>query len=147
MLSLNTIFQRHGVQRIDILSLDIEGYEVQALKGLDLNRYRPDVFVIESEGLRHRRALEQVLVPAGYHRIAVLDQNLFYSREQSYAGVIADKVFEGVTITHTEHPLDKTGDRPMTIDVSTRESRTQPYLRALRSEIHRLSHMLRKGAR
>jgi len=34
--------------QIDFMSLDLEGYEINALRGLDLNRYRPKYMLIES---------------------------------------------------------------------------------------------------
>jgi len=35
------------VKEIDFLSLDVEGYEIAVLGGLDLNRYRPKFMLIE----------------------------------------------------------------------------------------------------
>lgn len=34
-------------QEIDFLSVDIEGYDLQALRSLDLNRYRPHLILVE----------------------------------------------------------------------------------------------------
>ena len=36
-----------GIETIDLLSLDTEGYELDILKGLDLTRYRPRYMLIE----------------------------------------------------------------------------------------------------
>ena len=42
------MLDRHGVSNIDLLSLDLEGYEPSALRGLDLRRHTPKFIVIEA---------------------------------------------------------------------------------------------------
>src|SRR5262249_9101480 len=43
MRTLTSIFDECKVVNIDFISLDIEGYEVEALKGLNLKKYRPRI--------------------------------------------------------------------------------------------------------
>ena len=50
---LSTLLDTYRISEIDILSLDIEGYEVEAVKGLDLTRHLPKVMVIESDSPQH----------------------------------------------------------------------------------------------
>ncbi len=47
---LDTILQTHApeIAEIDILSLDVEGWELEVLSGLSVGRYRPKVMVIEN---------------------------------------------------------------------------------------------------
>jgi FkbM family methyltransferase len=47
---LDTILQTHApeVQRIDILSVDVEGWELEVLAGLDFRKYRPKVLIVEN---------------------------------------------------------------------------------------------------
>jgi FkbM family methyltransferase len=47
---LDTILKTHapGVDRIDILSVDVEGWELEVLDGLSMPRYRPRVMIIEN---------------------------------------------------------------------------------------------------
>ncbi|HTE96040.1 MAG TPA: FkbM family methyltransferase, partial [Bradyrhizobium sp.] len=47
---LDTILKSHasGVDRIDILSVDVEGWELEVLDGLSMPRYRPRVMIIEN---------------------------------------------------------------------------------------------------
>ncbi|MGI9103438.1 MAG: FkbM family methyltransferase [Terriglobales bacterium] len=47
---LDTILAKHapGIERIDILSVDVEGWETEVLDGLDFARYRPRVLIIEN---------------------------------------------------------------------------------------------------
>lgn len=46
--TLNSILDECQVSEIDLFSLDVEGFELNVLKGLDLNKYRPKYLLIES---------------------------------------------------------------------------------------------------
>jgi len=63
--TLNEILEEAGITRIDLLSLDIEGHEIKALRGLDLQRFQPELIV--SEGSRPE--VEALLASNGYERI------------------------------------------------------------------------------
>ena len=47
---LDTILREHAsdIDRIDILSVDVEGWELEVLKGLDFRRYKPRVIIVEN---------------------------------------------------------------------------------------------------
>jgi FkbM family methyltransferase len=47
---LDTLLARHApeVHRIDLLVVDVEGWELEVLRGLDFGRYRPRVMIIEN---------------------------------------------------------------------------------------------------
>ena len=45
--TLTSVLEEARAPRVDLLSLDVEGYELEVLKGLDLNRYRPRLVVLE----------------------------------------------------------------------------------------------------
>lgn len=48
--SLNSLFAETGTDRVDFVSLDIEGGELAALTAFDHDRYRVDVWAIENNG-------------------------------------------------------------------------------------------------
>ena len=45
--TLDKILDDQNINNIDLLSLDVEGYELEVLKGLNLNKYRPTYILIE----------------------------------------------------------------------------------------------------
>ena len=45
--TLTNILDKQVIPKIDLLSLDVEGYEYSVLKGLDLNKYKPTYMLIE----------------------------------------------------------------------------------------------------
>lgn len=88
MKTLTTIFNDLSVNSIDFISLDIEGYEVQALAGLDFNRYRPRIFIVEYKDEAHKNELEAILFKQGYHFLSKLGCNLFYSLDSADKSVM-----------------------------------------------------------
>jgi len=60
--TLSSIIDEHDAPEIDLLSLDIEGFEPQALAGLDLDRHAPRWIVVEVHDLESgREAIEEAL--------------------------------------------------------------------------------------
>jgi len=47
VVTLNSLLEKHGIDKIDLLSLDVEGYELEVLDGLSLDRYKPRFILIE----------------------------------------------------------------------------------------------------
>ena len=46
--TLTSILDECKVEKIDLFSLDVEGFELNVLKGLDFNKYKPDYMLIEA---------------------------------------------------------------------------------------------------
>jgi FkbM family methyltransferase len=53
--TLSELLDEAGVSDVTLLSLDIEGYELEALQGLDLTRHRPRWIVVEMHDLERGR--------------------------------------------------------------------------------------------
>lgn len=68
--TLDAIIEDSGVQTIDFMSLDLEGYEPQALRGLNLEKNGPQWLLIE---VRDIAQIEAVLKDH-YVRVATLSQ-------------------------------------------------------------------------
>ena len=45
--TLDTIIDKYSPANIDFMSLDVEGYELEVLKGMNLRKYRPTYILIE----------------------------------------------------------------------------------------------------
>ena len=73
--TLTEILDKHNIGHIDLFSLDVEGYESEVLKGLDLERYLPDHMLIE---VRSGEDLGPILNPY-YKPIAALNITDSYS--------------------------------------------------------------------
>jgi FkbM family methyltransferase len=77
--TLNSVIQNEipEVERIDIMSLDIEGGELNCLKGLDLIKYKPKLIVIEIADSSNKE-IQNYLETFGYKLDKHIDFNQFY---------------------------------------------------------------------
>ena len=73
-MTLSDVLDKHDIRGIDFLSLDVEGYESQVLRGIDFPRHRPTYILIE---VRDRKEIEAVI--KDYMEIAVLSVNKNHS--------------------------------------------------------------------
>lgn len=46
--TLSSILDQYNIKNVDLLSLDVEGYELEALKGIDFNKSGPKYMLIEA---------------------------------------------------------------------------------------------------
>lgn len=70
--TLTGILEKHGISKIDFLSLDVEGYELQALQGLDFGKYRPSYILVEA---RYKDDIDSFMKSVGYNEIAKLSHH------------------------------------------------------------------------
>lgn len=117
MRTISSILDQHRVPPLDVLSIDIEGCDDIALKGLDLSRHRPGLIIVEADRPHSLASFDARLVPSGYSRPFAVSNNWFYFRDADRAARVVGRVFEA-EITRTGHPLD--ADPPSVVAVTIR---------------------------
>ena len=65
--TLSAVLAEERVSQIDLLSLDVEGFEPQVLAGLDLERHAPRHILVEVDMLTPRSEVERYLLPRYRH--------------------------------------------------------------------------------
>ena len=67
-MTFDELLKRHCVSRIDLLQIDVEGYDFEILKLLDFNKVAPAMIRYEHRHLRpsDRRACQEYLLRKGY---------------------------------------------------------------------------------
>jgi FkbM family methyltransferase len=67
-LTLASLFARHGIERVDIVCIDAEGWDYAIIRQLDLSVYRPTLIRCEYINLtaEEQAAIEQQFVEHGY---------------------------------------------------------------------------------
>ena len=64
------LLDQQEVSEIDFMSMDIEGAELKALAGLDIERFVPELVCIEAGGdAQHRNGILAYFAEHGYERI------------------------------------------------------------------------------
>jgi FkbM family methyltransferase len=65
-ITLDDLLDREGIEKVDLVSMDIEGHEPKALAGFDIDRFQPDLLVMEG----HSPAVTRYMRQHGYEQIA-----------------------------------------------------------------------------
>jgi hypothetical protein len=65
MITLNDLLDREGVEKIDLVSMDIEGHEPKAFAGFDIERFAPELLVVEGKN----KGVKEYLEDHGYVQI------------------------------------------------------------------------------
>lgn len=81
-LTLNTILQRHYplLNNIDVMVVDVEGHEMEVVKGINLDKYSPTVIVIEN--IRSEPDYREYMASRGYLLSSRLDIDDIYIKKQ-----------------------------------------------------------------
>jgi len=79
--TLDTILATHrpDLEAVDLLVVDVEGWELNVMRGFSSERYRPKVVVLEN--LFDEQAYIQYMRSIGYERTLRLGPNDIYARD------------------------------------------------------------------
>ncbi len=71
--TLTALLEKHKISKIDLLSLDVEGYELSVLKGIDFRKFKPRFILVEArfkqEIENYLRDLYSPIAQIGYYDI------------------------------------------------------------------------------
>lgn len=73
-VTMTSLLDQHGINRVDLLLLDVEGAEVDVLRGLDFTRHAPRLILAEDA---YTDEVETYLAGHGYFRSGVLLERKF----------------------------------------------------------------------
>ncbi len=106
---LDTILSKYSPEKIDFISIDIEGHEINALKGINLKKFRPDIFIIECDSLENEKLINKLLKPHNYKLFCRHFNNLFYVQEYIFKNKKIQLLngIHNIRLVHTVHPLDE----------------------------------------
>ncbi len=74
--TLDEILEAAGSPPVDLLSIDVEGFELEVLRGFDLVRHRPKLLLVEDH--LQRLAVHRHLVRSGYQLVKRTGCNNWY---------------------------------------------------------------------
>lgn len=94
LITLDYALAIHGVERVDYLSVDVEGRELDVLRGFEIARWRPRLVIVENNNLYDE--LIAYFSAVGYALARVVYQNMFFCRDAGDADII--KMYQVVGI-------------------------------------------------
>ena len=77
LVSLNSLLEGR-TEKVDFMSLDVEGMELQVLEGFNIERYSPRMMLIEQNDAQGDARVAEYLETRGYRAIARKGCNAFY---------------------------------------------------------------------
>lgn len=88
-ITINDLLDREGITKIDLLSMDIEGHELAALAGFDIDRFKPELACIEVHAAA-RQPVTEFFAAHGYERLERYDEhdfaNYYFTPARATAG-------------------------------------------------------------
>jgi FkbM family methyltransferase len=77
---LDDLMADAGVSRVDFISIDVEGNELNVLKGLSLDRWNPRFLILEDNSFCRDRSIPDHLRLQGYRLMRIWGVNHWYCR-------------------------------------------------------------------
>jgi FkbM family methyltransferase len=87
--TLDSMLAEAGASRVDFVSIDVEGGELDVLAGFDIRRWQPRIVVVESNTKTRLPAIRRYFLRNGYAYLHSIDVNDFYERTEGPASVTA----------------------------------------------------------
>lgn len=83
---LSDLLDKHNIKKIDFLSIDVEGYEIEAMNGLDFNRHSPLYILYEDHkhrNIEYSENFENFFIDRKYQMIHQFSEQHFLFKLQS----------------------------------------------------------------
>ena len=75
-ITINDLLDKHKISKIDFFSLDVEGYEMSVLNGMDFSNVRPKYFLIETANRpEYQKIVRQYMKDENYLFVKQLSGN------------------------------------------------------------------------
>jgi FkbM family methyltransferase len=144
--TLNAILEEHlpNGTEISFVSFDVEGAELEVLRGFDLARYRPRALVIEANTESQRRAIAGAVALHGYieaRQVGFI--NFVFVRERQDVGILQQVVID-CELEKSIHPLGENYTETRFLQKHRFHEEAPQRPRTSRSYLRRAKRFLRK---
>lgn len=83
-VDMNTLLTESKIENVDLLSIDVEGFEMEVLKGLDFDRFSINLMIIEANSkIEENEIKEYISKQQHFVYLGNNYQNLFFIRRKS----------------------------------------------------------------
>lgn len=73
--TLDSIFAEHAIERVDFLTIDVEGHEWDVLQGFTISRWKPEIVIIERNTLLPDLRIARYMFRNGYRYLRTTGVN------------------------------------------------------------------------
>jgi FkbM family methyltransferase len=84
MRPLDAILEEANVSHIDFITIDVEGGEIDVLKGFDLKRWLPEICILEIGDAQRRSEIHELLKNQGYRYFLNTGDNDWFASVEGY---------------------------------------------------------------
>jgi FkbM family methyltransferase len=113
--TLDSILDENGAQRIDFLTIDVEGHEWDVLRGFTISRWRPEIVIIERNTLLPDRRIVTFMFRAGYSYLRTRGVNDWFVLRESSTLARAANLARFVATLYVRRPLRRAYHRLRTL--------------------------------
>ena len=78
-IKLDTLLESLNIEKVDYVSIDVEGWELNVLKGFNIKKYSPKIIVVEDLG--ENVELEKYIESEGYKFFKKIEYNKIYEKQ------------------------------------------------------------------
>jgi len=106
MNKIDTLIERHlkEFESIELITIDIDGSEKYAFEGLDLNKWRPRLLILEHSVVPS--LIKNYAKKYGYHKGKVIGADIIYCRDKEDINILKTLIPKGKQLK-TGHPIHK----------------------------------------
>lgn len=79
VIKLNTLLEELKVDKIDFLSIDTEGWELEVMNGFDSEKYRPKIILLEN--YLHHNSYVTFMENIGYTLVKKIEYNYIFQKK------------------------------------------------------------------
>jgi FkbM family methyltransferase len=105
--TIRTLLRENGVQKVDFVSIDIEGTELSALRGIGIETCMPRVIVVEAFNTPRHKLIADYLCQFGYTTTRIVGNNYFFTHREIDAQAIRSAHVDQNSLVHTLHPMSE----------------------------------------
>lgn len=107
----DALIRAEAPNEIDFISIDVEGTELDVLRGLDFERFQPAVLIVEGNTEEADQEIRDALVDMGYEPARRLGQNTFFASDGPLVEALRTTSFD-CEIEDTLHPDGERATHP-----------------------------------
>ena len=112
--TLDDMLESAAVEKLDFVTIDVEGHETEAIAGLTLSRWKPDIVLVEDGSMGADLSVRSIMREKGYRRFMTTACNDWYAPESDKRVISTGAVWRDrfrVGLSRSLGVLEKVGAR------------------------------------